>query len=151
MTNTINGTNGDDVIYGSSSEQDIMRGNNGDDLLADRATDHFAGTDKFYGGAGNDEMRSLYGGALMDGGANADTYFFKAGKTNDVGWDAEVFWTPGDFMTIDNTDDGVNTQWIGFGHHELRITVDVEGGVTSTITVHSDPGEEFSLSDFDFI
>lgn len=150
MTRTVVGTNGDDIIYGSNSEADVLRGGLGDDFLGDKSGDSFAGTDKFFGGGGSDALRSLFGGAYMDGGLGTDTFFFKAGKTNDVGWNADIIWTLGDFLTIDNTDDGVSHYWIGDGHDELRIIVQHGGGVESVIAVHSDDGHDILLDAIDY-
>lgn len=146
---TIIGTDDDDILYGNNNQSDTIRGGLGNDRLQDKSGDFTADVDRFYGGAGADIIKSLYGSALMDGGTGNDEFFFKAGKTGETGWDADVYWNPGDFLTIDNTDDGVSTAWIGFGHHELRVTVDVEGGVTSTITIHSDG--DISKGDIDYI
>lgn len=87
---TLNGTSGDDIMFGSygadiingKGGNDIICGNGGADLI-DGGTGHdriiAVDGSTIYGGLGNDEIYA-YGGAWVDGGAGHD-YIYVTGGT----------------------------------------------------------------------
>lgn len=69
---TWNGTEGDDTIYGLSTDDDIF-GLGGNDLLGGSS-----GNDNLYGGDGDDVLNAYTGKNELTGGNGADTFYFAA-------------------------------------------------------------------------
>ncbi|HAA61301.1 MAG TPA: hypothetical protein DCE39_10250, partial [Planctomycetaceae bacterium] len=95
MSITIEGNNGDDVIYGSSGFGDVISGGDGDDFIDGREGDDVItgddGNDSIYGQDGDDDISGndgddfvvgLAGDDVIDGGDGADT--LNGGDDNDV-------------------------------------------------------------------
>ncbi|MDF0732290.1 retention module-containing protein [Pseudomonas entomophila] len=79
--NTLNGSNGDDVLLAGAGN-DTLNGGNGHDVLVGGA-----GDDKLYGGDGDDLLIGGPGNDLLDGGAGNDTASYAsatAGVTVDL-------------------------------------------------------------------
>jgi len=85
----INGTDGDDNLFGTN-KNDIINGLGGDDSLdgmkgndilrggaGDDELEGEDGDDKLIGGAGNDELEGGSGSDKLTGGAGADRFVFK--------------------------------------------------------------------------
>lgn len=72
---TIDGGDGDDVLW-SSSGDDILYGGNGDDRL-----DGGGGNDILEGGDGNDVLYGGTGADILRGGGGDDTLYFESGGT----------------------------------------------------------------------
>lgn len=69
-----NGTNGNDILTGTSNDDEI-NGKSGDDLLSG-----LAGADKIKGGSGEDTVEGGLGNDLLVGGDQADTVLGGAGQ-----------------------------------------------------------------------
>ena len=70
MNETMNGTTGDDVLYGGDGD-DLLDGRAGHDTLYG-----WEGNDTLNGGAGNDVLNGGRGNDSLDGGYGSDTYVF---------------------------------------------------------------------------
>ena len=101
----VNGTAGNDVIYGTEAEEnlnghggndriyagggnDSVRGGDGDDHLYGEAGDDVllgeSGNDYLFGGDGNDRLEGGAGNDFLCGGNGADTYAFEKGFGQDT-------------------------------------------------------------------
>ena len=84
---TVEGTNGNDWLYGSYSKN-IVLGKEGDDRLYGYAGDDILfggeGDDTLYGGDDNDTLIGGPGNDVMYGGAGSDTYVFNRGDGEDI-------------------------------------------------------------------
>jgi hypothetical protein len=145
---TIKGDANDNVLFGLSSQADYIYGYGGDDRLQDRADDYTPEADRFYGGGGNDLIKSTYGSAWIDGGSGADRFEFRAGKTDGNAWNATIYMDENDFLTLNNTDDGVH--WSRNADNDsLTAFIDVEGGAESIVTIRGVDGYDPLLADID--
>lgn len=70
VADTINGNDGNDVI-GSGNGNDVLNGGNGNDHLSGQG-----GNDTLSGGAGNDSLWAGAGTDTIDGGADTDTLYY---------------------------------------------------------------------------
>ena len=140
---SMDGTNGDDELYGSA-EDDHMTGGNGDDLLVGRGGDDTLiggnGDDTLRGGSGDDELTGGNGEDTLIGGAGED--ILNGGNENDLligrkgddiifgnngddilkgGWgDDMLFGGPGDDLMRgapgdDTLDGGSGSDWLRVG------------------------------------
>ena len=95
--NLIEGTDGSDALYGSSSSSEVViagdgndtvYGNGGKDILNGGAGDDLiyggSDADTILGGGGNDTIYGNGGGDLIDGGAGDDTIWLGAGAATVV-------------------------------------------------------------------
>ena len=99
---TLNGTEGNDSISGST-DADTINGFGGNDFLAGNRGDDSVvggnGNDTLYGDAGNDWLETGSGNDLVSGGGGQDSYVFREfGAANadnlanfDTNWDALRF------------------------------------------------------------
>ena len=80
-------TEGDDVIYGSSENDDLSGAGGNDKLYAEAGADSLhgdSGNDKLYGGSGSDVLDGGTGDDVLDGGLGNDTYLFSRGSGQDT-------------------------------------------------------------------
>ncbi len=134
------GTDGDDFLHGSLSDDTLIGGNGNDKLDGGAGSDQLfggagddvisggSGYDIIYGEDGNDVMAAGKGGGFMSGGAGDDVYCFNRG-------DGQV--------TIDNQDwDGSGVDTISFGKDvapsDLVASVDSSGNLTLGIAGTTD-------------
>ena len=80
-------TEGDDVIYGVTANNDLS-GLSGDDRLYGEGGDDTlhgdSGADRLYGGSGSDILDGGTGDDILDGGTGNDTYLFSRGSGQDT-------------------------------------------------------------------
>lgn len=77
----VNGSNFDDVLYGSNSGNSFLNGNGGNDWLQEDDT-YGVGNDILNGGSGNDTLIAAAGDDILDGGTGNDKLV--GGTGNDV-------------------------------------------------------------------
>ncbi len=86
----INGTLGDDIIWGHGG-WDAMAGDDGNDILIGGSSD-----DEMYGGDGDDVLIGGGGYDYMSGGLGSDTFVFHGSNLYDDGWEAVVDFDAGE-------------------------------------------------------
>ncbi|MBO52144.1 MAG: hypothetical protein CMJ69_15365 [Planctomycetaceae bacterium] len=133
MSITIEGNNGDDVIYGSSGFGDVISGGDGDDFIDGREGDDVItgddGNDSIYGQDGDDEISGndgddfvvgLAGDDVIDGGDGADT--LNGGDGDDVvsGGDHSDVIQGNDGNDTLNGESGADTIRGGSGNDSVR-------------------------------
>jgi Ca2+-binding RTX toxin-like protein len=91
----INGLNGDDVIYGTERNEQLVNGS-GDALLVAGG-----GTDQIWAGPGDDILDGGPGDDLLYGETGNDTYIFRRGSGQDT------------IIDTDATAGNVDTIWLG--------------------------------------
>ncbi len=102
----VEGTEGNDWLYGSNSK-DLILGKAGNDYLYGYGGDDIlvggAGNDRLYGYDGNDVLASGEGSDYMEGGSGSDVYMFNKGDGKDTVYD------------YSNSDKEINTIVFGEG------------------------------------
>ncbi len=98
----VNGTSGDDYIYGFGDQQNIIAAGDGNDIvyaggLGDQI-DGGAGNDSLFGSSGNDTLTGGTGNDLLEGNYGNDRYIFAPGFGNDTIYDLDP--TEGNIDTI---------------------------------------------------
>ncbi len=85
---SINGTDGDNIIYGGSGD-DTISGNGGNDIIYGGSGDDYlnggSGDDYLNGGSGDDRLRAENGENTLRGGSGSDTFIFVAHEPFDIG------------------------------------------------------------------
>ena len=101
------GTSGNDSLFGSASQVDVIYAEAGDDYIDGRG-----GDDKLYGGAGNDTIIGGAGNDLLVGGTGDDKYVYNPQTGQD---------------TIDNSDGGFDGIFFTNGIDASRLSFSQDG------------------------
>ena len=116
------GTAGNDTLFGSVNQDNVIYGEAGDDYIDGRG-----GNNQLYGGDGNDTLVSGTGNDLLVGGAGDDAYVYKPGSGMDTidnsggGYDG-LFFT-----------DGIDTSRLSFSQDGDDLVILVDGDETQSV------------------
>jgi Ca2+-binding RTX toxin-like protein len=141
----IDGTDGNDQLYGSIGN-DEMHGHNGDDFLSAGAGDDVLfgddGNDVLDGGTGNDTMHGGNGNDTFIGGPGADHFFGDAGFDT-VTYAASSFGVTVDMATIGVTNDAQNDTYVGIEQIIGTSVGDILSGDANANTFRGGAGDDF--------
>jgi Ca2+-binding RTX toxin-like protein len=91
---TIDGTGGNDVFFGSEGADQFSGGNGNDEIHGNGGADQLyggSGDDRVYGDAGNDKVEGARGADTVDGGAGLDQIYGDIGACSfSCGFDADA-------------------------------------------------------------
>jgi Ca2+-binding RTX toxin-like protein len=121
----IDGTDGNDQLYGSSGD-DEMHGHNGNDFLAGGAGDDLIfgddGNDVLEGGTGNDTLHGGNGNDTLIGGPGADQLF------GDAGFDTVSYAAASIGVIVDMTTGGVTNDAAGDTYNGIEQVIGTNFG-----------------------
>ncbi|MFK7869877.1 MAG: calcium-binding protein [Roseobacter sp.] len=137
---SIDGTEGNDALQGSDSD-DVINGLDGNDLLIGKA-----GTDSINGGAGDDTLLGNRGDDALRGGAGTDVLFGDEGSDRylfGLGWGDDVIFNAPAFDSVGDVDA------IEFDTDILPEDISVSRQARDIILTHVN-GDTITLARFDF-
>ena len=126
---SINGLNGDDVVYGTSRPFEALYNGSGDAILVGGG-----GTDTIWAGSGADILDGGADDDLLIGQEGDDVYLFRPGSGHDV------------IRDVDATEDNVDTIWLGGNLTPDDITLKRSGNYLVLEIIAT--GDTISVEDF---
>ena len=146
MSTKVDGTKGNDVLYGADARHDHVAGKAGNDILFG-----LGDQDSVDGGEGNDIVVGGEGPDLLTGGLGRDTFVFHAGDGHDIIKDFK----PGtDTLQFDaaplsfEVHVGESSHWAAhrvMTHRTVYTTITYEGGQVDVVGIAGHALADFNL------